>query len=102
MPHTSRRVGNVTVEARNDVQVQVLDGLPRRRTAVETDVVAIGAELDVQVALDDVEELEDGELLFAGRVEPLREHTARNDQRVAVGDREEVTEGEGERVLRDP
>ena len=61
------------------MQVQVHHGLPGRDAGIEADVVAVGAELEIERSLDLVDKREDCELFVAGGVEPGRDQTPRND-----------------------
>lgn len=60
VPNTASRVVHVALEPRDDVHVEVHDGLSRRLTRVEPDVVAVGVKL----------------------LEPVRGHPTGDDKRV--------------------
>ena len=99
--HPATRIVRVPAVARNDMHMQVHDGLSGRCTCVETDVVSVGRELDVELPLDDLDEFEQRMLLLAGRVEPGRYEAPRNDERVSLADRKRVAQRERERIARD-
>jgi hypothetical protein len=81
--HPSPGVGHVTGVARDDVDVEVLDGLPCGRSGVEADVVAIGATFGVESLPDLVDERHEVRALLGGRFPPRRNQPAGDDQRVA-------------------
>jgi len=93
--HPAARVIHVGGEARDDVDVEVRDGLPAGRVHVEADVVAVRSpRAPLELGADLVDEVEDGELLLAGGVEPGGNLAPGDDQRVAMADRVAVTNGE--------
>jgi hypothetical protein len=80
--HPAAGVGHVTGVAGDDVDVEVLDGLPSGRSGVEADVVAIGATFGVESLLDLVDERHEVRALLGGRFPPSRDQSAGDDQRV--------------------
>jgi len=92
------RVVHVAAIARDDVHVQVHDGLPRGLTGVEADVVAVGAVAGVELRLDLVDEGEQRGALGVGGVEPVGDEAARDDEGVPGADGVAVAHGERERV----
>ena len=59
MPHAAARVRHITAVTRDDVDMQVPDGLPGGRAGVEADVVAVGPQLGVEPPLDLVDQGQD-------------------------------------------
>ena len=96
------RVVDITVEARDDVDVQVHDRLAGCFAGIETDVVAVGPGfVGVEFRLDDLDQVENRELLLARGLEPGRNDALRNHQRMAWGHRKTVAYRERELVLGD-
>jgi hypothetical protein len=96
------RIVHVAAKPRDDVDVEVHDGLARRGARVEPDVVAVGRELVVELPLDLGDQGEHRRALVVGRGEPVRGHAPGHDQRVPGGHREAIAERERERVGADP
>ncbi len=101
VPHAAARVRHVAVVARDEVDVQVVHGAPRRHAFVYPDVVAVRAELGVDELLDvQQERVEVQELFFLELEEGL--HVAlRHYLEVAPAHREVVPAGVGKLVLHD-
>jgi hypothetical protein len=81
--HAAPRIVHVAAEPRDDVDVEVHDGLAGGGAGVEADVVAVGGELVVEPALDLVDEGQHGALLVVSGAEPVGGHAAGDDERVA-------------------
>ncbi|BDG02811.1 hypothetical protein AMOR_18070 [Anaeromyxobacter oryzae] len=96
------RIVHVALIARNDMDVEVHHGLAGGEPCVETDVVACGAVLRVELPLHHLDEVEDRELLVTSRLEPVGHDPARDDERVPFGDGVGVTDRERERIRGDP
>ena len=84
------------------MHVQVHDRLARRLARVEADVVAVGTELRVELALDVFYESEDGGALLVTRGEPVGNDAARDDEGVSGRDGVAIAKGERMGVLGDP
>lgn len=96
------RIVDVAAVARDDVDVEVHHRLAGGRAGVQADVVAVGMKLAVELAFDDVDEVEDGGALLGGGGEPVGDDAAGDDECVAGRDREAVANGEGVGVRSDP
>jgi hypothetical protein len=80
--NTAARVIDIAVEARDDVNMQVHDRLPRSGTSIESDVVAVRAQLRVELFPHRGDGSPELSLLVRRGVEPGRGMAARQDQRV--------------------
>lgn len=90
MPNTATWVRHVTEISRNYVNMQVWNCLPRRRTGIEADIVAIRPMefVDLGLYLDDC-----GRKLLldlSGRLRPVRNVLSRNDKRMARRNRKPI------------
>ena len=88
VPHTAAWVGHISVEPRDDMQMEMPNGLARRRTGVESHVVPIGCVLRVEPSLDVVNEFKHCEPLGRRGFPPLGDEPARDHQGVTGADRE--------------
>jgi len=98
MPDAAARVGDIAVEAGDEVHVQMHHRLASSRADIDPDVVAVGLQLGVELGLHHIEQLEHRNLFFSGRLEPGGDQPPRHDERVARRDREAVTNRKGEHV----
>ncbi len=94
MTNPAAWIRHVTAPARNDVDVQVRDGLPGGVTQVDADVEAIGTPLRADDATDCLDRTEERSAFLGRRIEPGGDVPIRNDQRVALGNREAIPERE--------
>src|SRR5262249_9115521 len=83
-------IGNVTLSTWNDVNMSVHHGLPGCRAVVHADVESIGFQLAHQLATGQRHESPKRRLLFFRKIEKTGDVPLRNDERVALGDREGV------------
>ena len=94
MTHAAARIFHVTHAPWNDVQVQVRDGLPGRRAAIDAEIEAVG----LVPVLDELAHrrngTEQGRALFLSRVEPGGYVPIRHDEDMPLRDRESVQQGE--------
>ena len=102
VPYAAARVIDVAAVARDDVDVEVHDGLTGSFPGIDADVVAVGVELLIDLLLDDIDELEEGRALVGCGVEPSGDEAARDDEGVAGAYREAVAKGKGKGIARDP
>jgi len=82
--------------------VQMWNGLTRRFSSVEADVVAVGAELDVRSSLDDVNKRKQRLLLLSRGIPPLADRAPGDDEGVSGTHGISISNREGKIVLRDP
>jgi hypothetical protein len=80
------RVVDVAVESRDHVQVEVHYGLAGGFACVEAYVVTVRVEFVVELGFDLVDEFEERELFFSGRVKPGFGVSFRDDEGVAGAD----------------
>ena len=99
MAHAAARVGDVAVVARDQVDVQVEDGLAGGFADVDADVEAVGAVAAGDQLSASVEAGGQGRSLLGGGVEPGGDVPSRDDEQVAFADREGVPEGPREAVF---
>ncbi len=99
VPHTATGVGDVVLVARDQVDVEMEDGLPRGFADVDADVVAVGVVAAGDQVSAAIEAGGDCRALVGGGVEPGRDVPARNDEEVARVHREGVPEGPREAVF---
>ena len=94
IPNSAARVWDVTGEAWDDVDVEMVDGLAGRRTSVEADVEAVGLVQLIDLGLNDVNELEDVGSLTRSCFPPVAELSTRNDECVSRRHRIVIPDGE--------
>ena len=105
MSHAASRVGDVAGVARDQVDVEVEDGLARGFADVDADVEAVGAVAAGDQLSASVDAVGQGRSLLGGGVEPGRDVPSRDEEQVAFAHREGVPEGprqavfEGDAVL---
>ena len=104
MPHTATRVRDVTVPARDDVHVQVRDGLARGGAGVEAHIPAVGGrrQLALEQSLHLCDQVEDRALFFKRDLEPRGDHAPRNHEGVPTGHREAIRDGKRQIVAGHP
>ena len=102
MSDTPARIGDIAAVARDDVHVEVLDGLARNLSRVQADVVAVRVVAVVEQALHLVDKVDEGDALLPRCVEPRHNKAACDHQRVTWADRIGVEDCEGEGVAREP
>jgi hypothetical protein len=99
VPHAAPWVVDVAAVARDQVDVQVEDGLAGGPADVDADVVAVRAVAAGDQLAAVVEGLADGLVLLGAGVEPGGHVPPRDDEQVARARGEGVPEGEDERSL---
>ena len=82
--------------------VKVEHCLPSSRTRVEANVVAVRQELEIELALDLVDQFKQRDFLLRRGSPPVGKDPPRDDQGVSGADLECVPEGEGQLVARGP
>jgi hypothetical protein len=90
---------SIRLEARDQVDVQVEDGLARGFADVDADVEAVGAVAAGGQVSASVDAGAQGRSLLGGGVEPRRDVLSRDDEQVAFAHREGVPEGPREAVF---
>ena len=80
----------------------MVDGLAGGFAVVDAYVVAVGVVLLIEQLLDRIDQVDQGDLLVAGGVEPRGDFFLRDDQCVALGDGVVVVDGERVVVFGDP
>ena len=83
------------------MDVQMRNGLPCRRAVVDPDVIALRAELHIQLQLFLAKEIEGTCSFGFGDLEEGCDVATGNDQRVSRGDGVRITDNEHETVLGD-
>ncbi len=104
MANAAPGIGDVAGIPRDDMDMDMGDGLAGGGAGIEPDVVAVGfgGEGGVEVVFDGVDEIEEGGLFGGSGVEPGGDEPARDDEGVSRGDGESVGERKGEGVGGDP
>lgn len=82
MPHTALGIFNITLITGNDVNMDMEDTLPSRRTYVNTDVVAVGFKLFVQQLSLLVYQRHAGVDLFGSQLKKAGNMATRDDHRM--------------------
>lgn len=95
-PYAAAGVLHVSLVARDEVDVDVVDRLARCAADVDPDVVALGMMLLVECILGLPEHSIDGQPLAGGKIKVTGHMTPRNHERVALGDGVLVEDGEDE------
>jgi hypothetical protein len=83
MPHTALGIFDIALITGNDVNMDMEDTLPSRRTYVNTDVVAVGFELFVQQLPLLVYQRHAGADLFGSQLKEAGNMATRDDHRMA-------------------
>ena len=102
MPYPAARVRHITAVTRNDMDMQVPDGLPGGRTGVEADVIAVRLQLRVEPALDLVDQGQDVGPLSVSSLPPGSYHASRHHQRMSRADWETIGNDECRTVRCEP
>ena len=82
MPHTALGIFNIALIAGNDVNMDMEDTLPSRRTDVSTDVVAVRLKLFIQQLSLLVDQCHASVDLFGSQLKKAGNMAARDDQRM--------------------
>src|SRR3569623_144138 len=99
--HAAARIFLVAAVARDEMDVQVRNGLTAGRTVVDADVVAVGLVVLVEDVLRLRQHPEQRSLLGFGGLEQRGDVTARNDHRMPERDGKPVAIGHGEFIFGD-
>ena len=94
MTHAAARIFHVTRASRNDMQVQVRDGLPGRRAAIDAEIEAVGSEPVLDELAHRRNGTEQGRAFFVGCIEPGGYVPIRHDEDMPFRDRESVQQRE--------
>ncbi len=94
MTHAAARIFHVTRASRNDMQVQVRDGLPGRRAAIDAEIEAVGSEPVLDELAHRRNGTEQSRALFLSRVEPGGNVPMRHDEDMPLRDRKPVQQRE--------
>ena len=93
------RIGNVALIARNNVEMQVEDGLPGGLAHVDPDVETVGMISTNDLLPHPVDRLNKGGLLLAGGLKPGRDMPAGDNQCVPRRHREAVPKCDDQRIF---
>lgn len=99
MPHAPLGIFDITLVAGNDVNMDMKNTLPGRRTHIDADVVAVGIELYIQQLALLGYQLHAGIDLLGCQVEKAGDMTTRDDQGMSRAHRVAVTRAEREFVI---
>ena len=102
MPHTAARIRHIAAVARDDVDMKVPDGLPGGRASVEADVIAVGPQLDVELALDLIDKGQDVGPLIVTSFRLGSDRASRHDEGMSWANREAIGDDERMIVRREP
>jgi hypothetical protein len=93
VPNTTTGVRDIAVVARDQMDVQVADGLASGGTDVDPDVVAVGLVAMFDVGFGDFQGCREGLLLLCGGVEPSGGVSLGDQEQMAGADWKAVPEG---------
>lgn len=99
MPHTALGIFNITLVTGNDVDMDMEDTLPSRRTYVNTDVVAVGLEFFVKQLSLLVNQRHAGVDLFGGQLKKAGNMATRDDHRMTRAHRVRIARAVGQLVI---
>lgn len=99
MPHTPLRILNVSCVAGDEVDMDMEDALPGRRSDIDANVVAVRFEFGIDEAFFLLEEVHAGSHFIRRQVEEAGYMPARDDQGVTRTRRVGITGTVGEFIL---
>jgi len=102
VPDTTARVWRIAVVTRNDVDVQVANSLPGRRTLVEANVVAVRPQLCIKLPLDLIDQSQHVSSLLVSSLPPGSDHPSRHHEGVPRADRKAISNDKRGIVSQEP
>src|SRR6516162_57781 len=102
MSNPATRVTHITVVTRDDVDVHVINCLPGRLTGVKADVIAVGLQLGVELALNLIDQGQHVCPLLVSSLPPGSDHSSRHHQGMPWADWETIGNDECRPVRCDP